>query len=147
MENSEHSPDPVLYILMRTDMASMTPGMAAAQASHASLAFVNEYYRDNTKGPAGIAAFKKWSNSTDGGFGTTVVLAANGNTIDLMMAEYSVVPLRLRGYVADVIIDPTYPVRDGDITHRVSVMTCAYVFVPDRRFHDPAFPYPGLPLY
>ena len=32
---------PVLYILMRTDMDSMNPGKAMAQASHASNAFVS----------------------------------------------------------------------------------------------------------
>ena len=31
---------PVLYILMRTDMNSMNPGKAMAQASHASNAFI-----------------------------------------------------------------------------------------------------------
>ena len=34
---------PVLYILMRTDMDSMNPGKAMAQASHASNQFVAEY--------------------------------------------------------------------------------------------------------
>ena len=32
---------PVLYILMRTDLNSMNPGKAMAQASHAGSAFAN----------------------------------------------------------------------------------------------------------
>ena len=65
---------PVLYILMRTDMDSMNPGKAMAQASHASNAFVSNaepgYNVDEE-------LFNAWQQSTTQGFGTVLVLGVN----------------------------------------------------------------------
>ena len=65
---------PVLYILMRTDMDSMNPGKAMAQASHASNAFVSNaepgYNIDEE-------LFNAWQGSTTQGFGTVLVLGVN----------------------------------------------------------------------
>ena len=65
---------PVLYILMRTDMDSMNPGKAMAQASHASNTFVHSvepgYNVDE-------ALFDAWQKETQQGFGTVLVLGVN----------------------------------------------------------------------
>ena len=78
-----------LYILVRTDMDSMTVGRIAAQASHASNQFVGEIHAEieskkltasvaNTfdDGKQLVRYFKKWVSQTDSFFGTVIVLYA-----------------------------------------------------------------------
>lgn len=130
---------PVLYILMRTDLDSMNSGKGMAQASHASNAFV-KVMNDNKlmsgdKALAGDVAFidenatssmhlfERWSTETTQGFGTVLVLGVN----ELEMRTAVTMANRL-GYTADVLHDPTYPVRDGEICHTLPLDTCAYVF-------------------
>jgi hypothetical protein len=110
MENN----DLVLYILMRTDMASMNPGKACAQAAHAANQFVEEHHRN--------ATVKAWQKQTGTGFGTTIVLSANQEILT------QVVTYPEGDFVVGLVVDPTYPVRDGEVTHSISVVTCAYVF-------------------
>jgi len=116
--------NPTLYILMRTDMASMNAGKAMAQASHASNAFVNDAQtegRDETIGHG--ALFEEWKSMTPQGFGTVIVLAVNEaemrETVDIA---------RKTGLIAEVVHDPTYPLVDGKTVHLIPVDTCAYVF-------------------
>lgn len=108
---------PTLYILMRTDMASMNPGKAMAQAAHAANAFV----RDARDEHYHIA---DWESSTPQGFGTTLTLAVGSQEALEDAVEEAVAD----GFHADTIHDPTYPVRDGSVTHYVPVNTCGYVF-------------------
>ena len=63
----------VLYILMRTDMDSMNPGKAMAQASHASNAFVYRWGKEK--------AVKEWQGETQQGFGTVLVLGVTGDEL------------------------------------------------------------------
>lgn len=113
----------VLYILMRTDLDSLNPGKAMAQASHASNAFVHQaenYSRKITD------TLEEWRGETNQGFGTVLVLGGSMNdieyTIGMMDSEY----------VCGIVHDPTYPIRDGDVTHFIPLNTCAYVFVPNK---------------
>lgn len=123
--------DPRLYILMRTDLDSMNAGKAMAQAAHAANAFVVDVARVVTTPDTffNVAGFKEWAAQTDQGFGTTITLAAS----DEEQLNKAVASAKRHGLVADLILDPTYPVRDGHVTHLVPVITCAYVFVPDTR--------------
>lgn len=123
--------EPRLYILMRTDMASMNPGKGMAQAAHAANTFTNRFdeYVRSSKGPdipPYLAAYLAWQRTTNQGFGTTITLAVDGATM------YKVVDsLMFAGFKTEIINDPTYPIRDGEVTHYLPVNTCAYVFVPD----------------
>lgn len=112
--------DPRLYILMRTDLASMNPGKGMAQAAHAANAFVEKarFFGKN------ISA---WTQQTQQAFGTTLTLAVD-NEDDM---EKLVLTADATGYLADMILDPTYPVRDGGVTHLLPINTCAYVYSPD----------------
>jgi len=117
-------PNPILYILIRTDMDSMNPGKGMAQAAHAANAFVaslGENPGDHVPG------FHNWSNQTEQGFGTTMVVSVD--------SEYELVNMvkqaKAWGAPSDIILDPTYPVRDGNVTHAIPVKTCGYVFCPD----------------
>ena len=110
----------VLYILMRTDMDSLNPGKAMAQASHASNALVYRWGKENI--------VKEWQGETQQGFGTVLVLGVTGDemykVVDTVKED-----LRFKEEVyADIIHDPTYPVQDGEVVHHIPVDTCGYVF-------------------
>lgn len=139
---------PVLYILMRNDLASMNAGKAMAQASHASNAFVHRMFKadDKLKNPI-WHLFDEWRNETLQGFGTVLVLAVNE-----MQMRFSVDAAKRYGMIAEIIHDPTYPilidrelgaylrklgpngfndgytVGDGDRYITIPMDTCAYVF-------------------
>ena len=113
---------PVLYILMRTDLDSMQPGKAMAQASHASNAFVNHEILDGTFGIASNMR-EDWKHQTEQGFGTVLVL---GVTESQMRTAVTVATVS--NFVSGIVHDPTYPLRDGDTTHFIPLDTCGYVF-------------------
>ena len=60
-----------LYILLRNDMASMTPGRAAAQSSHITSAFGLDCAQWENKTQSSVDV---WENETEDGFGTAIVL-------------------------------------------------------------------------
>jgi peptidyl-tRNA hydrolase len=130
---------PVLYILMRNDLASLNPGKAMAQASHASNAFVRKFHEymqrlNATADQKAVdlnTAFYEWENSTVQGFGTVLVLEGNMNDIDSTVYMFQKL-----GYVADLIHDPTYPIVDGSVVHYIPINTCAYVFVQNKEDDD-----------
>jgi len=111
---------PYLLILMRNDMESMTPGRAAAQASHATSDFTNqmESLLSHTQ-----IEYKKWKESTTQSFGTTIVVGVDEDQMNLY-TDYS-----RDAYCCGIIKDPTYPIRDGKTTHYVKVDTCAWIFI------------------
>ena len=109
---------PVLYILARTDLPSMNAGKLAAQASHASNAFINEvinmetdltddqYHTDPRVDMIDeqVKLARKWQAETPQAFGTVLVLAV---TEDQMRAAVQVA--QAVGLIADTVNDPTYP--------------------------------------
>lgn len=127
--------NPVLYILMRTDTASLNPGKAMAQAVHAGNALETHCGREIQVGllegdPSVEAlgdAYYTWKNQTSQGFGTTIVLGGSMSLISMDVKR-----LQGLGYLADIVHDPSYPIRDGDVTHLIPLDTCAYVFAPDK---------------
>jgi hypothetical protein len=122
---------PVLYILMRSDLDSMNPGKAMAQASHAANAMVAKFHdldKKNELTDDEKALFYTWQSSTPQGFGTAIVLdALNEEGINDIIFD-ATVKHKNNDFFADIINDPTYPVRDGAVTHYISVNTCGYVF-------------------
>ena len=116
--------DPVLYILMRTDLESMNPGKAVAQGVHAGNLFTHKI-----KPELGIAdadtlrLYNHWSNMTDQGFGTTIALGVDG---DLLFKV--VIAADDMGAFAGIAHDPSYPLQDGDFTHLIPLDTCGFVF-------------------
>ena len=122
---------PALYILMRRDMDSMNPGKAMAQAAHAANQFT--YQVEN------ISDVEEWFGEAytgedkrePSGFGTTLVLEVWSEDALWRLTESA----KEEGFQAAVVLDNTYPVRDGKVTHLVPVHTCAYVFTPCRDLH------------
>lgn len=106
---------------MRTDMASLNPGKAMAQASHASNAFV-EKARIQGKD------ISSWQNETKQGFGTVIVL--DGGKISDIEKRMSILWC-MDNVVADLVVDPTYPLIDGEALHYLNITTCAYVYADE----------------
>lgn len=127
--------NPVLYILMRTDMESLNPGKAMAQAAHAGNALETRCNREvqvgllegNLSAEMLGDAYCAWKHQTSQGFGTTIVLGGSMSLISMDVKR-----LQGLGYLADIVHDPSYPIRDGDVTHLIPLDTCAYVFAPDK---------------
>lgn len=112
---------PILYIIMRTDMASMNSGKGMAQASHASNAFVN-------KANLNKKDISAWQNETNQGFGTVIVL--DGGKIADIEKKMSILWC-MDNILADLVVDPTYPLIDGNAIHYLNIVTCAYVYADD----------------
>ena len=107
---------------MRTDLDSMNPGKAMAQASHASNAFVAKVFAMNGTSH-NDNLYHAWNDETPQGFGTVLVL---GVTESQMRTAVEVADQC--EFMSDIIHDPTYPLQDGEVTHFIPLDTCAYVF-------------------
>lgn len=111
----------VCYLLMRQDMASLNPGKGHAQAHHAGTLMLRHAKGWNEEQKSWLAAW----NAQAGGFGTVLSMGvAEGD-----MAKALHIARRLE-VPYGVVVDPTYPLMDGDTLHLISVSTCAYIFGP-----------------
>lgn len=133
--------NPVLFILMRTDLDSMNPGKAMAQAAHSANVLETHYERfiqeetidvdasDDAR--AIMYAWTCWKWGVSQGFGTTIVLGASMSKIktDLEWLEKSI---PYRAFLSGIVHDPTYPLIDGSVTHLIPLDTCGYIFAPDK---------------
>lgn len=117
--------DPRLYILMRTDMPSLNPGKAMAQAAHAGNMLSEQMIIGDHTSPLDDQ-YKEWLG--DRQFGTTIVLEAPGGQKDLDELLHAVNPYHTITLMSGVVHDPTYPVTDGAVTHLVPIDTCVWVF-------------------
>lgn len=124
---------PALYILMRTDMASMNNGKSDAHAGHAASAFAYFYYMKNADLRGGspehrdTAGMNDWHRCTPQGFGTKLSMS-----IDEFAMNRIVDNAVSLGFAAEVVHDPEYPLIDGNTLHLIPCDTCAWVFVPDK---------------
>ncbi len=117
---------PVLYVLARVDLESMNPGKLAAQTCHSGSAFAK--HMDDTMPTTNHEGdqrhlYNTWKNETSQGFGTVLVL---GVTEAQMNAAVDVA--KALDFVAGVVHDPSYPLRDGDTVHFLPIDTAGYVF-------------------
>lgn len=136
-DNNAKAVSPVLYILMRTDLASMNAGKAVAQGCHAAHVFATGMENAKQTGVDSevVLLYRQWVNSTTQGYGTVITLAVDNDQMydiinsltnyEYFCAERKVTPTPLD---FQVIHDPTYPLKDGDFTHLIPLNTCAYVF-------------------
>jgi|ERR1017187_2795166 peptidyl-tRNA hydrolase len=112
-----------LYVIVRSDLVSMTPGKAAAQATHAANQCVWEIANSPTRTNyhTRTLLLKAWEG--DRSFGTCIVLAAPIAELTKIIIQCS-----QHGIHSGIIHDPSYPLRDGDFTHLIPLDTCGYVF-------------------
>lgn len=137
-------PEPYLYILMRSDLGSLNPGKMVAQGAHAANQFAFEMVRVRNdinilkaeEAPLDrdelrkLALFNQWETSTPQGFGVTITLDVTGDILPLVVEAAQRMNLP-----AGVTHDPSYPLRDGQVTHLLPLDTCGFVFgdKPDLR--------------
>ncbi len=110
----------VHFVLMRDDLASLNPGKAVAQGNHAGTRLTSMLRKGDDRMRA---LLDEWEAQTNDGFGTVETLAGDEATIRAAVARSTAA-----GLVAGLLVDPTYPVRDGAVTHHIPLMTCGYVF-------------------
>lgn len=117
-----------LYILVRTDLASMNAGRTAAQCAHAANYFIKaareltEYLEDPND--EFTKAIDEWENQTVQGYGTTIIL--DGGSEEDIKEKL----LAIDGdYFNAAVIDPEYPIVDGSVVHVLpDILTCAFAF-------------------
>jgi peptidyl-tRNA hydrolase len=130
---SEQPKDHRLYILMRTDMASMNPGKACAQAAHAANKFAHTMKTHKCTKEHELAYYE-WCESSGTrldepsfqAFGTTITLSCDETLLHQIVGV-----AKENGLPSGIVFDPTYPLRDGDYTHYIPLDTCGYVFVSE----------------
>lgn len=96
------------YCLVRTDLPSLGAGKAIAHAMHAGNQMtwrevVVPMLNDETPNEDVMS----WHNSA-GGFGTTIALG-DKNQLDIKTMTAVVETAKKLGFVADLVVDPTYP--------------------------------------
>jgi hypothetical protein len=102
---------------MRTDLPSLNCGKGMAAAHHAGT-HLQYHYGDREE-------YKNWVKQANG-FGTVVTLnASEKNIYDIIRQN------KYQGEISGLIIDPTYPIKDGETTHHVKCLTCGYVLSYD----------------
>lgn len=96
-----------LYIFMRSDIQSLNPGKAMAQAAHAGTAFASNFYEGVYNEILPKNVFDEWiKEGVD--FGTTIVLDADEKKVDFILEEVEKKNIKLP---VGKIIDPTYPFK------------------------------------
>ena len=129
MDDVTQDDDLRLYILMRTDLASMTPGKACAHAAHAANQFIHECGDEVMRAARLIKQVQAWQSQTPLGFGTTITLGVTGAQL-AMAVEVA----KAMGLLAGVVHDPTYPLVDTapdsktSVVHKIPLDTCGYIF-------------------
>lgn len=133
--------NPILYVLMRTDLDSLNSGKAMAQSVHVGNAIETHFedemhkarlnneldYGNPTAKTRLHDSYWEWKRQTSQGFGTTIVLGGSMSRI-----KTDIECLQKLGFLAAVVHNPTYPLLDGKVTHLIPLDTCAYVFAPDK---------------
>ena len=112
---------PVLYVFVRTDLPSMTPGKAQAHSGHAANAFINEHYiRRLNRGDKIDDPILEWMAATPNGFGTQINLKAPWCEVEDLVTSLVKSDGGTRTAVAEVIADPTYPyIVDAEVVRLI----------------------------
>lgn len=96
-----------LYIFMRSDLHSLNPGKAMAQAAHAGTAFTSNFYEGVYEKILPKNVFDEWTKEGVD-FGTTIVLDADEKQVNSILEELEKENIKLP---VGKIIDPFYPFK------------------------------------
>ena len=118
----------------------MNPGKAIAQGSHATNDFemrVAEFENssdDHPRSQARIAPMMVEEWREDRTFGRCLTVAAKPWQIDEIM---EILADEDATFFGDTVIDPTYPLIDGETLHLIPLLTCGWVFVWNQKDNGP----------
>lgn len=120
---------PVLYVIVRDDIKTMTHGKAEAHSGHAASKFVWEMF---VKHPSKHIKKKsqEWLLATpDGGFGTQINLKGSREDIDSIVDYIYDNKIHQKVWYGRVI-DPSYPYEDTitGVSRTRNRMTAFYIF-------------------
>lgn len=122
VKKAEPVDPPILFLVMRSDLASMNTGKFGAQTSHGSNAAVK-----HTR-PHFFDMVVEWEQQTADGFGTAITLDG-GSWYEILDLENELAArFGYEEYMAGHIFDPSYPVTDGKVTHLIPLDTGLWVF-------------------
>lgn len=113
----------VCYVIMRTDLASLNPGKAMAQAHHnyGALKRAARFSSDEEL----VAQYLKWQEISGQDFGTVITLGGSEGEINDALVRVG----RIKAHVlSGWVWDDTYPVVDGETLHSIRLNTNAFVF-------------------
>lgn len=142
------TPNPILYVFVRTDLPSMNPGKAQAHSAHAANCFINtaiiQSYQRPLVNSKGLCYYDidplvlQWKNMTSQGFGTQINLKAPWELVKQTVEFASEHPKNGISVFAELILDPTYPyyVPDEEIFNLISpdIHTAPPIKLPDGRY-------------
>lgn len=117
------APPIACYLLMRTDLASLNAGKGMAQAHHAGTHLLYRSLKDKWS-DADKHMLTVWLEQGNG-FGTVFTLGAEETEIKDALAI-----AKSHKMIFGTVRDPSYPLRDGGVTHSLSLETCAYILGP-----------------
>ncbi len=132
-----------LYIWVRSDLASLTPGKCAAQVAHAASQAAYQVIAIGNKDEQ--TQYREWEISavreydpksiyikdSHEGFGTTIVLdGLDPTTLNQIYYEHFGVSDITSAFYG-MVVDPSYPIRDGLVTHSVEALTCVWALLDE----------------
>lgn len=117
--------NPVLCLFGRNDLTSMNSGKLAAQMAHGAT-MLEKRVLNHTSSEI-LRLHHEWSISTSSGFGTKLVFAINESQFPLI-EELHTNDGRFKDSIFGTIHDPTYPIRDGKVTHHIPLNTGCFLF-------------------
>lgn len=121
--------EPTLYIIMRSDLPDCNPGKGMAQAAHAQAEFDDYIGSLLDEGEGLVPLLVDYAEWTGGrSFGRTIVLSATQEELR---------DITLKGTVAGLTIDPTYPWKNfyGEL-QITQEATCGWLFLCDETAQD-----------
>lgn len=122
---TEQDDKPILYVLMRNDLPDYQAGKCMAQANHAGTQFtiaMGYALGQPESCPNLEKQFQRWANEAEW-FGTCIVLGATYKEMETRLAYAGKL-----GHLFDIVLDETYPVRDGHEVQTLPVETCGWIF-------------------
>lgn len=113
-----------LYLLVRSDMASLGRGKSVAQGAHAANEFTELHViRPLLEGKPIDEEVQAWRTAANG-FGTTIALDAT-----LQTARQAIQFATWAGFKCSFTVDPSYPLLDGGFLHILpDVPTVGWIF-------------------
>ncbi len=122
--------NPTLYLFVRNDVPSMTPGRAIAQASHATNAFELHLRMLTQSSLEWAKIMEEWRPDPEPA-GRALVFGCTGRQLDFIEAEinsYMKYTKENFNLLGGTYMDPTYVLKDGDVTHLVPFKSCGWMF-------------------
>ena len=126
----EETLDLRLYVIVRTELGSMTPGRIAAQVNHAGTQAVH-HIQTSKSNANHLDNLNAWLSQANG-FGTVIVLQPDSKIDQESEFEHILAKAgRDKNLVIGKVVDPDYFLVDGSFTHRlVNIQTCIWLFGP-----------------